>query len=97
MKYSLSKTKYMVVRTGKEKREDISEQVKTEKIQITKKYKYLGVTINEEGNLKGHIHELRQTCEPINRKIGIIRSRNHVEKEKIRVQLIFLKLVLCHH
>ena len=40
MKYSLSKTKYMVVRTGKEKREDISEQVKAEKIQKTKKYKY---------------------------------------------------------
>ena len=97
MKYSLSKTKYMVVRTGKEKREDISEQVKTEKIQITKKYKYLGVTINEEENLKGYIHELRQKCEPINRKIGIIRSRNQFEKEKIRVQLIFLKFVLCHH
>ena len=27
--YSLSKTKYMVVRTGKEMEEDISEQVKT--------------------------------------------------------------------
>ena len=40
MKYSLCKTKYMVVRTGKEKREDISEQVKAEKIQKTKKYKY---------------------------------------------------------
>ena len=40
MKYSLRKTKYMVVRTGKEKREDISEQVKAEKIQKTKKYKY---------------------------------------------------------
>ena len=33
MKYSSSKTKYMEVRTGKEKEEDISEQVKAGKIQ----------------------------------------------------------------
>ena len=44
MKYSSSKTKYMEVRTGKEKEEDISEQVKAGKIQRTKKHKYLGIT-----------------------------------------------------
>ena len=53
MKYRLSKTKYMVVKIGKEKEEGISEQVKAENIQRTKKCKYLGITINEEGNLKG--------------------------------------------
>ena len=44
MKYSSSKSKYMEVRTGKEKEEDISEQVKAGKIQRTKKHKYLGIT-----------------------------------------------------
>ena len=39
IKYSLSKTKYMVVKTGKEKKEDVSEQVKAENIQRTKKSK----------------------------------------------------------
>ena len=87
MKYSLSKTKYMVVKTGKEKEEDISEQVKAGNIQRTKKYKYLGITINEEGNLKGHIEELKQKCEAISREIEIIGSRNQVGKEEIRVQL----------
>ena len=38
MIYSLSKTKYIVVKTGKEKEEDISERVKAENIQRTKKY-----------------------------------------------------------
>ena len=59
MKYSLRKTKYMVVKTGKEKEGNISEQMKAWNIQRTKKYKYLEITINEEGNLKGHIEELK--------------------------------------
>ena len=60
MKCTLSKTKYMVVTTGKEKEEDISEKVKAGNILRTKKYKYLRITINEEGNLKRHIVELKQ-------------------------------------
>ena len=49
--------------------------------------KYLGITINEEGNLKGHVEELKQTCEAISREIEIMESRNQVQKEEIRVQL----------
>ena len=84
IKYSLSK---LVVKTGKERKEDISEQVKAGNIQRNKKYKYLGITINEEGNLKGHIEELKQKCVATSRAIEIIGSRNHVGKEEIRVQL----------
>ena len=69
MKYGLSKSKYMVVRTSKEKEEDISEQLKAGKIQKTKKYKYLGITINKEGNLKGYIEELKQKGKAIIREI----------------------------
>ena len=68
MKHCLSKTKYMVVRIGKEKEENVSEQVKAGNIQTTKKSKYLGITINEEGNLKGHVEELKQACEAISRE-----------------------------
>ena len=91
MNHNLSKTKYMVVKTGKEKEEDISEQVKADNIERTKKYKYLGITINEERNLKGHIEELKEKCEAINREIEIIGSRNQVGKEEIRVQLKVFK------
>ena len=87
MKHCLSKTKYMVVRIGKEKEENVSEQVKAGNIQTAKKCKYLGITINEEGNLKGHVEELKQTCEAISREIEIMESRNQVQKEEIRVQL----------
>ena len=40
--------------------EDISEQVKAGNIKKIKKYKYLGITINEEENLKRRIEELKQ-------------------------------------
>ena len=91
MKCSLNKTKYMAVKTGKEKEEDISEQVKAVKIQRTEKYKYLRITINEERSLKGHIVELKRKCETINWEIQIIGSRNEVGKEEIRVQLKFFE------
>ena len=57
MKYSLDKTKYMVIRTGKEMEEDVSEQVKAGNIKKYKRSIYLGITINEEENLKGDIEE----------------------------------------
>ena len=65
----------------------ISEQVKAGNIQRTKKYKYLGITINEEGNLKGHIEELKQKRGAISREMEITGSRNQFGKEEIRVQL----------
>ena len=92
MKCSLSKTKYLVVNTGKEKEEDILEQVKAGNIQRTKKYKYLGITMNEGENLKGHIEELKQKIEAIIREIGIIGSRNQVGKKKIRGKLKLFKV-----
>ena len=57
MKYSLDKTRYMVIRTGKEMEEDVSEQVKAGNIKKYKRSIYLGITINEEENLKGDIEE----------------------------------------
>ena len=65
--------------------DDTSEQVKAGNIQGTKKCKYLGITINEEGNLKGCIGELEQTSEAISKEIEIIGSRNQVGNEEIRV------------
>ena len=86
MKYSLSKTKYMIVTTAKEKEEDISEKVKVGNIQRTKKQKQLGITINKEENLKGHIEEIKQKCDLISRKIEIAGSQNEVGKEDIIIQ-----------
>ena len=85
-KYSLNKTKYMIVKSGKKIFQNKWKQEHS-KYQRTKKCRYLGITINEEGNLKGHIDKLKQKCEAISRKSDIIGSRNQVGKEEIRVQL----------
>lgn len=42
---------------SQKKRRCASEQVKTENIQRTNKYKHLGITINEEKNLNEHLEE----------------------------------------
>ena len=56
------------------------------------KYKYLGIIINEEGNLKRNIQEIKQKCEAISREIKSIVSRNRVEKEEIRMLLKFFEV-----
>ena len=69
MTYSLSKTNYMVVK----KRKNISGRVKVGKIQRTKKLKYLGITINEQRNIKERIEKLKQKCETISQE-GVDKS-----------------------
>ena len=73
MKYSLSNAKY------KGKGKDISGQVKAGNIQRTNKYRYLGITINEERNLKKHIEKQKQQCDAISRKTEIVGSRNQTK------------------
>ena len=50
--------------------------MKTANIQRIKKYKYLGITADEEGNLIEHIEELNQMCEAISREIKTTGLKN---------------------
>ena len=87
MRYGLKKTRYMIMKTGKEVEENIVETVKAESIQRTENYKYLGIEMNEEGNLKGHMEYLRRKGEAISRETEAIGAKNQVGKEQVRVQL----------
>ena len=69
------KTKHTVIKTGKEKEECTSEQVKAENIHRTKKYKHLGITINEGINLNEHIEEIKQKCEAIRWKMEMWKNQ----------------------
>ena len=86
IKNSLIKTKYIVVKTDKEKEEDILGQVKGVSIQRTKNYKIVRNHNQLKGHLKGHIEELKQS-EAICREIKIFGSNNQVGKEEVRVEL----------
>ena len=64
--FGLKKTKYMIVKTGREEEEEINETAKAGRIQRTDKCKYLGVVISTDGQLTGHIKELTSRCDTIN-------------------------------
>ena len=49
MRYGLKKTKYMMVKTGKE-REEMEDNVKSGTVKKIETFQYLGIAINEEGN-----------------------------------------------
>ena len=66
--FGLEKTKYMIVKTGREE-EDINETVKAGRIQRIDKCKYLGMTISTDGQLAEHIKELNSRFDIINREI----------------------------
>ena len=54
--FGLKKTKYMIVKTGREE-EEINKTVNARIIQRTNKCKYLGITISTDGQLTEHIKE----------------------------------------
>ena len=86
--FDLKKTKYMIVKTGREEEEEINETVKAGRIQRTDKCKYLGVTISTEGQLREHIKELNSRCDTINQEISAIGAKTLVGKEEVRVKTI---------
>ena len=87
--FGLKKTKFMIVKTGREEEEEkeINETVKAGRIQRTHKFKYLGITISTDGQLMEHIKELNTRCDIINREICAIGAKTQVGKEEVRVKL----------
>ena len=55
--FGLDKTKYMVVETGTEKEEEIKENIERGMVEKANKYKYVGLWLNSEGDLKTHIEK----------------------------------------
>ena len=92
--YGLTKTKIMIVRTGKGEVEQIQERVHQGTVLETDKYKYLGMIINTEGNLKDHMQEMWQKSNKILLQINAIGAKSQVGTEEIRVKLKLFELCL---
>ena len=78
--FGLKKTKYMIVKTGRE--EEINETIKAGKIQRTDKCKHLGIKVSTDGQLTELIKELNTICDIINREICTRGAKNKQEKRK---------------
>ena len=76
-----------MVKTGKEREEILQEKIKSRAVQKTETYHYLGITINEKGNLEQHIEVIEKKCETISREIDAIGTKNQVGKEETRIKL----------
>ena len=85
--FGLKKTKYMIVKTGREEEEEINETVKAGRILRTDKCTYLGMTMSTDGQLTEHIKELNSGCDIINWEISKIGAKTHVGKKEVRVKL----------
>ena len=78
--FGLKKTKYMIVKTGRE--EEINETIKAGKIQRTDKCKHPGIKVSTDGQLTELIKELNTICDIINREICTRGAKNKQEKRK---------------
>ena len=92
--YGLKKTKIMIVRKGKWGIEQIQESVQQGTVLDTDKYKYLGMVLNTEGNLKEHIRVMRQKSDKILLDINALRAKSQVRTEEISVKLKLFELCL---
>ena len=70
----------MIVRTGKGEVEQIQEIVQQDTVLEADKYKYLGMVINTEGNLKDHIQEMWQKSNKI-LETNAIRAKRWEQKK----------------
>ena len=77
----------MTMITGREKQEQIEEEVNEGKIDEVDNYSYLGIMVNKEGNLKEHINKTESKVIRIIREINGISSKQNVEQEEIRVKI----------
>ena len=85
--YGLKKTKYMTMITGREKQEQIEEEVKEGKIDKVDTHSHLGIMLNKEGNPKEHIKETENKASRIIKEINGISSKQNVGQEEIRVKI----------
>ena len=85
--YGLDKTKYIVVDTSSDKPVIINENIKEGTVQQTSEYKYVGLFINEKGNLSSHLEYLRAKARGAIKEMLNISHESHVGKESVRVKL----------
>ena len=77
----------MTIMIGREKQEQIEEEVKEGKIDEVDTYSYFGMMLNKEGNLKEHIKETENRASRILREINRILLKQNVGQEEMKVKI----------
>ena len=87
--FGLEKTKYMVMETGREVEEEIREEIERGRVGKTDEYKYVGLWLNKEADLRTHIEKIKKSI------MGEVNEvRNMGSKEKVGPLYICTRLLL---
>ena len=94
--YGLKKTKYMVMKTGREEEEIIEENVKEGTVQKTNQYEYLGFFLDENANCTYHIKKKGENVKGQIVALKSIASYCNVGAMFISVRLQLYELCTIH-
>jgi len=73
--FSLDKSNYMVIKTGKKSVENLEIKVKRGKLERVGSYKFLGNWINEEGTMDTQVENIEKKIE------GVIKAVCRIDKK----------------
>ena len=90
--FGLKKTVILVI--GKGKKEDINEEVQSGKVRTVDKKDYMGMMLNEKGNLTDHIEEIDRKALNTCNEILAIGSPNQVGGLYLNVRLVLFQKCL---
>ena len=94
-KFIKKKSKYMVIKSGKDKEEKVNERIKDGEIEKTDEYKYLGNWINERNNVKRQIKEKKSKLEYMISEVKRAGNKELVGNNDARVQkLLYEKIII---
>ena len=94
-RFSRKKIKYMVIKSGKGKIEEIKEPVKEGIIERIDEYKYLGWWFSEASNIRRQIQGIKSRSGYIGREIKIMGDKTRVGRHDGRIQkMLYEKVVL---
>ena len=85
--YGLKKTKYIIMNTGREMDEKVTECVKGGKVSETDEYKYVGVWQSKEGNLKLHLEKKKKATKSQISELKSLASYHNMGSVYITVRL----------
>ena len=92
--FGMEKTKWMVIPAGKEEIEEILEKIGQGTVERTDLYKYLGLLINEGGNLLSHIENKRKECQSELVAIMTIASQYNLGPMHLTVTLFLFEICI---
>ena len=82
------KSHWMIIKTGREKEEEIEIIVEKGKIDRTKEYKYLGNWLTEKGNIERQLDEIRSKTKGMIAEVKRIGSEGKTGRMSTEVQLL---------